>query len=394
MENFIYYTPTKVYFGKGEEYNVGKYIKEFHPHKVLVHFGSTSARQSGLLDIVENALKNEGIDYVLLGGVKPYPELPLVKEGIKLCIKEKVDFILAVGGGSVLDSAKDIANGVANNVLDTWVYHTGEQKPLKTLRKGCILTLSAAGSEMSDSGVISNPETHEKRGNNSDLNRFDFAICNPELTYSVSPYQTACGAVDIAMHSIERYFAKGDEETEFTDDLALTVIKNAFKYGKLSYLNPTDYHARANMMWASSISHNGLTHAGKPFYLTVHQLEHELSALYPSIAHGAGLAALWCSWARYVYQNAIDRWYKYASVIWNQNDEDKENAILRAIDLQEDYYKSIGMPIGLKKLGIKEKDLEVLAFKTSRSKSRIIPGYKPLGYQELLDIFTLAYNRD
>ena len=393
MQNFIYYTPTKVYFGKGEEYNVGKYIKEYHPHKVLIHFGSSSARKSGLLDIVEKALKGEGIEYVLLGGVKPNPELPLVKEGIALCLKEGVDFILAVGGGSVLDSAKDIANGVAEPSIDTWDYHIGKQKITKTLKKGCILTLSAAGSEMSNSGVITNPETHVKRGTNSDFNRFDFAICNPELTYTVSPYQTACGAVDIAMHSIERYFTKCDEETELTDDLALTVIKHAFKYGKLSYLNPNDYNARAQMMWASSLAHNGLTNCGKDLLLTVHQLEHELSAKYTEIAHGAGLAALWCSWARFVYKEAIERWYKYANVIWNVYDEDKEKAILKAIDLQEQYYASIGMPIGLKELNVKEKDLEDLAFRTSHSKSRIIPGYKPLGYEEILYIFKEAYRR-
>lgn len=394
MDNFIYYTPTKVYFGKGEEYNVGKYIKEYNPHKVLLHFGSKSAVESGLIGIVEKALKNEGIPFVSLGGVRPNPELPLCKEGIELCIKEGVDFILAVGGGSVLDSAKEIANGVANPDDDTWDYHLGKKKPLKTLKKGCILTLAAAGSEMSNSAVISNPETHEKRGFNSDLNRFDFAICNPELTYTVSQYQTACGAVDIAMHSIERYFTKCDEDTEFTDDIALTIIKDSFKYGKLSYLNPTDYHARSNMMWASTLSHNGLTNSGKELLLTVHQLEHELSAMYPSIAHGAGLAALWCSWARFVYRSAIDKWYKYAEVVWDEHNQDKEKAILSAIDKQEKYYHSIGMPVGLKELGVKQKDLEELAFKTSRSKSRIIPGYQPLGYEEVLCIFKMAYQRD
>lgn len=393
MDNFIYFTPTKIYFGKGEENNVGKYIKAYNPHKVLIHFGSQSARKSGLLDKVEKALDNEGIKWIELGGVKPNPELPLVKEGIALCLKEGVDFILAVGGGSVLDSSKDIANGVANNVLDTWPYHTGEQKPVKSLKKAAILTLAAAGSEMSSSAVITNPETNVKKGYNSDCNRFDFAICNPELTYSVSKYQTACGAVDIAMHTIERFFALGND-TELTDDIALAVIKNAFKYGKLSYLNPDDYNARANMMWASSLAHNDLTGCGRTFLLTVHQLEHDLSAFDTNIAHGAGLAALWCSWARYVYKANIERWYQYVSTIWNVEDEDKVKAILKGIDLQEEYYKSIGMPIGLKELGIKEKDLEYLALRTSHNKSRTIPGYKPLEYQDILNILALAYNND
>ena len=393
MENFIYYTPTKVYFGKGEENKIASIIKEYHPHKILIHFGKNSIKESGLLQKVENLLDSEGLEYIELGGVKPNPEIDLVREGIALCKKEGVDFVLAIGGGSVLDSSKDIANGVGSGVDDTWPFHIGTASPTGSLKKGCILTLAAAGSEMSNSAVITNPETHVKKGYNSDFNRFDFAICNPELTYSVSKYQTACGAVDIGMHTIERYFALGDG-ADLTDDLALVVIKNAFKFGKLSYLNPNDYEARANMMWASSLAHNGLTHCGRSFLLTVHQLEHEVSALYPEVAHGAGLAALWCSWARYVYKANIDRWYRYAKEIWNVNNENKEEAIIEAINLQEDYYRSIGMPVGLKELGIKEKGLELLAFNTSKGKSRTIPGYKPLGYQEILDIFTLAYNND
>lgn len=393
MENFIYYTPTKVYFGKGEENKIASIIKEYHPHKILIHYGKNSIKESGLLQKVEDLLDSEGLEYIELGGVKPNPEIDLVREGIALCKKEGVDFVLAIGGGSVLDSSKDIANGVGSGVDDTWPFHIGTASPTGSLKKGCILTLAAAGSEMSNSAVITNPDTHVKKGYNSDFNRFDFAICNPELTYSVSKYQTACGAVDIGMHTIERYFALGDG-ADLTDDLALVVIKNAFKFGKLSYLNPNDYEARANMMWASSLAHNGLTHCGRSFLLTVHQLEHEVSALYPEVAHGAGLAALWCSWARYVYKANIDRWYRYAKEIWNVNNENKEEAIIEAINLQEDYYRSIGMPVGLKELGIKEKDLDLLAFNTSKGKSRIIPGYKPLGYQEILDIFTLAYNND
>ena len=393
MDNFIYYTPTKVYFGKGEENNVGKYIKDYHPHKVLIHYGGGSVVRSGLLDRVKKALDDEGISWVEFGGAKPNPELDLVKKGIEFSLKEGVDFVLAVGGGSVLDSSKDIAHGIANNEIDTWGYHTGEKKLTKSLRKGCILTLAAAGSEMSNSSVITNTELKIKKGFNSDFNRFDFAICNPELTYTVSKYQTACGAVDIAMHTIERFFALGND-TELTDDIALAVIKNAFKYGKLAYDHPDDYNARANMMWASSLAHNGLTGCGRSFLLTVHQLEHEVSALYPEVAHGAGLAALWCSWARYVYKANVERWYQFVSSIWGVEDIDKEKAILKGIGLQEEYYRSIGMPIGLKELGIKEKDLEYLANRTSHSKSRIIPGYKPLEYQDILNIFNLAYNRD
>jgi len=394
MDNFIYYTPTKIIFGKGEESNVGHIIKEYSPHKVLIVFGSGSVKKSGLLNKVENALKEEGIEYIEFGGVIPNPELSLVYKGIELGIKEGIDFVLAVGGGSVIDTAKGIANGIANPEDDIWDYHLKKKKPVKTLKKGAILTLSAAGSEMSDSSVLTNTETQVKSGYNHDFNRLDFAICNPELTYTVSPYQTACGAVDIGMHTIERYFAVGND-TELTDELSEAIIRISFKYGKLSYLNPTDYNARAQIMWCSTLSHNGLTHCGKGFLLTVHQLEHALSALFPSVAHGAGLAALWCSWARYVYKANIDRWCQYARNVWDiEIGEDKEAAILAAINKQEEFYKEINMPIGLKAFGVKEEDLVPLALKTSQNKTRTIPGYKSLGYQEILDIFTLAYNND
>ena len=298
MYNFVYETPTKVYFGRDEERKVGKIISGFHPSKVLIHYGGKSAKESGLLDRVKESLAEEGIAFCELGGVKPNPELSLVREGIALCVREGVDFILAVGGGSVLDSAKDIANGVANPKVDVWDFSLGKSIPEKTLKKGAILTISAAGSEMSNSCVISNAETKEKRGYGCTCNRMDFAIENPELTFTVSPYQTACGAVDIAMHTIERYFNPG-ENTYLTDGISEAVIRSAMKAGMDCIRDPYDYDARANMMWASSLAHNGLTGCGRNFSMAVHQLEHEVSGLYPSVAHGAGLAALWCSWAFY-----------------------------------------------------------------------------------------------
>ena len=237
MENFVYETPTKVYFGKEEELNVGKIIAGYAPKKVLVHFGGQSARKSGLLDRVEKALEAEGIAYVELGGVTANPELKLVREGIALCQREGVDFVLAVGGGSVLDSSKDIANGVANPDIDVWDFSLGKCVPQKTLHKGAILTLAAAGSEMSNSCVITNTETNEKRGYGCSCNRMDFAVENPELTYTVSPYQTACGIVDIAMHTIERYFCPG-EDTYLTDAIAEAVIKNVMKAGKDCLADP------------------------------------------------------------------------------------------------------------------------------------------------------------
>ena len=387
MYNFIYNTPTKVYFGKDEEKKVGKILKEFNPKKVLIHYGKSSVIKSGLLDRVKKLLDDEDVSYVLLGGVQPNPVLSLVREGIALGIKERVDFVLAIGGGSVLDSAKHIANGIANPDDDVWDYSTGKAIPKKTLRKGCILTIAAAGSEMSNSCVITNNETKEKRGYNTELNRMNFAIMNPELTFTVSKYQTACGAVDIQMHTIERFFCKGGD-TYLTDEIALAIIKMTKKAGFDSYNNPCDYSARSNMMWASSLAHNGLTQCGRNFLLSVHQLEHELSGMDENIAHGAGLAALFPSYARYVYKANPERWAKFASYVFETDD------VLKAIKMQEEFYKSIGMPTNLKSLGIKEEDLETLAYNASRGKTRVLDGYLPLGYKEMLDIFKMAYNND
>ncbi len=393
MDNFVYDIPTRVYFGKGEEEKVGKIISEYNVKKVLVHYGSGSVKKTGLLDRVKKSLEAENISYVELGGVVANPLLSKVREGIELCKKEGVDFVLAVGGGSVLDSAKDIANGVANPDVDVWDFSCGKAQPKATLKKGCILTLSAAGSEMSNSCVISNADTNQKFGYGSQFNRMNFAIENPELTYTVNAYQTACGAVDIAMHTIERYFCPGSD-TYLTDAVAEAVIKSVMKAGSDCLANPEDYVARANMMWASSLAHNGLTQCGRPFQLTVHQFEHEVSGMYPEVAHGAGLAALWCSWARYVYKDTMDRFLKFAANVWNLDVdfEHPEVTVLKAIDLQEKYYKSLGMPTNLKELNVKEADLEPLALACSRGKTRTLIGYKPLAYEDMLEIFRMAYN--
>ena len=394
MFDFVYDTPTKVYFGKDQELQVGKIIKGYNVNKVLIHYGGKSAKASGLLDRVKKCLEDESISYVELGGVVANPELSLVRRGIELCKSEGVDFILAVGGGSVLDSAKDIANGVANPDVDVWDFSLGKCAPARTLKKGAILTLSAAGSEMSNSCVITNSDDHDKRGYGSPCNRMNFAIENPELTYTVDAYQTACGAVDIAMHTIERFFCPGGD-SYLTDAVAIAVIKSVMRAGVDCINNPTDYTARANMMWASSLAHNGLTQCGRTFQLTVHQFEHDLSGMYPKIAHGAGLAALWCSWARYVYEANISRWLEFAHEVWNL-DIDYENpkkTIEEAINRQEKYYREIGMPTSLSELGVSESDLEPLALRCSRNKTRVLDGYKKLGYDEMLDIYKMAYKK-
>ncbi len=274
MNNFIYETPTKVYFGRDEEKRVGEIVAAYHPNKVLIHYGGRSAKASGLLDRVKESLSQAGLSFVELGGVKANPELSLVREGIALCNREGIDFVLAVGGGSVMDSAKAIANGAANPDVDVWDFCIKKAVPQKTLHKGTIVTIAASGSEMSNSCVITDEKTKQKRGYGCSCNRMDFAIENPELTYSVSPYQTACGAVDIGMHTIERYFCIG-EDTYLTDSIAEAVIRSSIKAGKACLRNPRDYAARANMLWASSLAHNDLTHCGRSFLLPVHQLGHK-----------------------------------------------------------------------------------------------------------------------
>ncbi len=391
MDNFIYDTPTRVYFGKGQEEKVGEIIKEYNPKKVLVHFGGGSAVKSGLIPLVEEKLKEQNIPYVLLGGVQANPEIQMVRKGIALCQEEGVDFVLAVGGGSVLDSAKDIANGVANPDVDVWDFSMGKAQPKKTLPKGCILTIAAAGSEMSNSCVITDESTGTKRGYGSPMNRMNFAIENPELTYTVNAYQTACGAVDIAMHTMERYFCPG-EDTYLTDALAEAVMKSTIKAGADCLKDPENYEARANMMWASSLAHNGLTQCGRQFQLVVHQLEHEVSGMYPKVAHGAGLAALWCSWARYVYQANVQRFLQWSQRVWDLSIdfEHPEKTVEKAINLQEAYYRELGMPIRLSELGVKAEDLETLAYRCSREKTRTLIGYKPLAYEDIFAIYKMA----
>ncbi|MDD6307992.1 MAG: iron-containing alcohol dehydrogenase [Clostridia bacterium] len=390
MDNFLYETPTKVYFGKEQHKEVGRIIKAYGAKKVLIHYGGKSAMQSGLLNCVKECLAAENIAYICLGGVVPNPELSLVREGIALCLAENVDFILAVGGGSVLDSAKGIANGAANPTMDVWDFSIRKAEPQKTIPKGCILTLAAAGSEMSASCVITNTETGMKCGYNSICNRMNFAILNPELTYTVSPYQTACGIVDIAMHTMERYFSVGTD-TYLTDSIAEAVIKSVYKSGQDCLKAPTNYAARANMMWASSLAHNGLTECGRNVVMAVHQLEHEVSAMYPAVAHGAGLAALWGSWARFAYPANKPRFVQYAKNIWGIDNASEDAAIQEAIAKQEKLYQSIGMPISLRELGVKPEDLETLANKCSRDKTRVLTGYCKIGYAEMLDIYKRAY---
>ncbi len=395
MNNFEYYVPTKVIFGRDTQKNVGAVIKEYGFHKIMVHYGGGSVKKSGLLDQVTASLKEHGIEYVLFGGVQPNPTLTLAKEGMELCRREEVDFILAVGGGSVIDSAKCIADGVPNPDVDPWKFFLKEAVPEKALPHGNILTISAAGSETSQSCVITNEEGGWKRGFNSVTHRPLFAICNPELTFTVSKYQTGCGTVDIMMHTLERYLGGKTKDTALTDRIAEGLLKAVIEAGAAADRNPEDYEARATLMWAGSLSHNDLTGLGRDVMMQVHQLEHELSGMYPAIAHGAGLSALFCSWARYVCKEDVERFAQLAVRVWNvdMNFENPMKTALEGIDRMENFFRSLGMPVSIGELnaGVREEDLEEMADKCNLRGKRVLPGIKVLDKKEMVDIFHMAY---
>lgn len=396
MENFTFYAPTKVYFGKNTQKEVGGIIREYGFQKVMIHFGGESAKKSGLLDEVMKSLERNGIDYVLYGGVSPNPVLSFAEKGKEICIEENIDLILAVGGGSVIDSAKCIADWAGNpekNAEEIWKYFQKEDLPQKALPVGVILTLAASGSEMSASCVITNENGWLKRGFNSETHRPLFAIMNPELTYSVGPFQTACGIVDIMMHTLERYFCI-NTGNEFTDRLDEALLKSVIHAGRKVMKYPRDYDARANLMWAGSWSHNDLTGTGRTYLMRVHQLEHEVSGMYPEIAHGAGLSALFCSWARFMVEKVPDRFAQYAVRVWDC-EINPHNILLTAqegIDKTESFFRELNMPVSLKELHVKPETMEEMAEKCTFFGKRVLTDYITLGKEEIYNIFEMAYN--
>lgn len=392
MEQFSYYTPTKVIFGKGVQSQVGEVIRSYGYKKILLHYGSGSIKRSGLYDQIVSSLNESGIQFVELGGVQPNPKLSLSRKAAQLCIDEQVEMILAVGGGSVLDSSKSAAAGAANR-CDPWEFSSGARKLTKSLPVGAVLTISAAGSEMSNSCVITNEDGWLKRGFGSDLNRPIFALMNPELTYTVSKYQTACGITDIMMHTLERYFCMNGD-VALTDRLAEGLLKSVIEAGSIAIENPEDYEARATLMWASSLSHNGLTGNGRDYMMRCHQIEHELSGMYDRIAHGAGLAVIFPAWAKYIYKNekALPRFCQYATRVWGieMDFEHPERTALKGIEATENYFKSIGMPVRLSELDVDDSKLEEMAEKCTFFGKRVLKDYMPLDKKEIIDIYKLA----
>lgn len=361
MDSFIYYSPTKFLFGRGEEENTGKCISKFGGKKVLVHYGGGSVVKSGLLERVRGSIKAEGIDHIELGGAKPNPRSGLVYEGIELCRREKVDFILALGGGSVIDSAKAIAAG-AMYEGDFWDFYSGKASAEKAIPLGTVLTIAAAGSESSSASVIS-LETEEgmvKRSTMSDSLRPKFSIMNPELTFTLPPYQTASGIVDMMAHVMERYFTntRGVGVTDrLCEGTMISIIEEAPKVME----NPRDYDARANIMWAGTIAHNNICGVGRQQDWASHGLEHELSALY-DCAHGAGLSVIFPAWMEYVMPHDTMRFAQFANRVFGceMDFENPEITARRGIESVKSFWKSIGMPVSFEDIGAKSEDIPLL----------------------------------
>ena len=395
MKDFNFYAPTRVVFGREAEEKLPQLIQQYGGGKVLVHFGGGSARKSGLLDKVEKMLTEAGISFVELGGVVPNPLLSKVKEGIALCQKEQVDFILAVGGGSVIDSAKAIGYGVGYSG-DVWDFWDGKAVPQSCLPIGVMLTIPAAGSEMSSSCVITNDEEMLKRGVNSDLCRCKFAIMNPERTYTLPPYQTAAGATDIMMHTMERYFSKY-EDALLTDAIAEALLRTVMEATPEVLKNPEDYRHRAAIMWASSLSHNDLTECGTEKDFACHKLEHELSGLF-GVTHGAGLAAIWGSWARYVMDKHLNRFAKFAvNVMGVTNDfTDAKATALKGVEAIERFFHAIGMPTSIPELigrQATDEEIETLVEKCSRGGKMNIGAMEVLTPKDMTAVYRLANER-
>lgn len=394
MKNFNYYAPTQVAFGRNTENQVAELVKKYGGSKVLIHYGGQSAIRSGLLAKVEQILTEAGIAYVKLGGVKPNPRLSLVRKGIELCKEENVDFLLAVGGGSVIDSCKAISSGRFYQG-DVWTLYEHKDHATQYLPIGCILTIPAAGSEMSNGSVITNDEVESwlKKDYCVDEFRCKFAIMNPELTFTLPAWQTACGITDMMMHTMERYFSK-DDDMETTDAIAEAILRTCMKEGPLALANPTDYTCRANIMWAGTLAHNDLTGCGTTGDWATHNIEHELSGLF-DVSHGAGLAAVWGSWARYTRNENLPRFARFAHNVMgidttNMSDMEASEAGIKAM---EQFFRSIGMPTDIHTLvgkDITDAEIEEMAQKCTNGDTTTIGGLKILHAADIVKIYQMA----
>ncbi len=392
MQDFKYYAPTEVVFGPKSESQTGKMVKKYGGNKVLIHYGGSSAERSGLLKQICDSLDAEGIKYVKLGGVVPNPRVSLVREGVELCRKENVDFILAVGGGSVIDSAKAMSLGVLYKG-DVWDFYIRKTFETACLPIACVLTIPAAGSEMSNGSVITNDENGLKKDYCINEFRCKFAIMNPERTYSLPAWQTSCGAVDMMMHTMERYFSK-DDDMDITDNIAEALLRTVMNSVKIVLREPENYRHRAQLMWAGSVAHNDLTGCGTTGDWATHNLEHELSGMF-DVSHGAGLAAIWGSWARYVMHENITRFARFAVNVMGVpcDFNDAEATALEGIRRTELFFASIGMPTNIHDLigkDITDAQIEEMADKCSNGNTSTVGALKVLKRDDMIAIYKMA----
>jgi len=388
MLNFEFCSPTKFVFGKDTETQAGKLVKEFGGTNVLVHYGGGSVEKSGLLKRVTDSLSEQNINFTLLGGVIPNPQSGLVYQGIDLCHKNSIDFILAVGGGSAIDSAKAIACGVPYDG-DFWDFYSDKAEITKSLPVAVVLTIAAAGSEGSPNSVITHEDGMYKRGAGSELMRPCFSILNPELTQTLPSYQTACGATDIIAHIFERYISN-TEEVEVTDRLCEALLLTMIKEVPRAILEPNNYGARANIMWAGMVAHNNIVGVGRKQDWNSHGIEHELSALY-GVAHGAGLAVIMPSWMKHVYKTNIMKFAQMAVRVWgcNMDFANPEATALEGIVRFKKFLSSIGMPINFAELGAKEEDIPILVEKIGVGDG-VRDGFMPLNKDDITAIYKIA----
>ena len=391
MTDFEFYSPTRFVFGRGAEKKTGALVRSFGGTKALLHYGGGSIRKNGVYDAVVASLDEAGVAFVELGGVKPNPRSGLVREGIALCRREKVDFVLAVGGGSVIDSAKAIAFGTLYDG-DFADYYFGKdvknQPPVPgALPVGTVLTIAAAGSEGSANSIVNLEPGNLKRGATGDALRPRFSVLNPEFTFSLPPYQTACGLTDIFAHVVERYFTP-TVDVEITDALCEAVMRTVVAEGPKALANPTDYAARANVMWAGTVAHNNVCGVGRAQDWASHGIEHELSALY-DCAHGAGLAVVMPAWMEYVMPTDVARFARFAERVFDVHEADPRRAAEEGLARYRAWLRSIGMPQTFAELGAKAEDIPVLV-DTLGLRGNTLGSFRPLTSDDVAAILRLA----
>lgn len=389
MNDFTYHKPTEFIFGKQAHLQAGKMLRKYNSKKVLLHYGMGSIIKNGLLQKVEDSIKKENIDYVKLGGAIPNPIDTLVYEGIDICKTQGIDFILAIGGGSAIDSAKAISIGAVYDG-DFWDFFDYKSIAKSALPVATILTIPAAGSEVSASSVITKTGKYPlKRGLTADPMKPVFSLLNPELNYTLPPFQTACGVADMMSHTFERYFTNTNGVT-ITDELSEGLMRTIIKYAKVAINEPTNYEARANLTWAGMIAHDGSLGVGREEDWGTHMLEHELSALY-DVAHGAGLATMFPAWMRYVYRQDLNRFYNWAVKVWGVSESNnKEEVALKGIQSLQDFWESIGLPVNFEKLGAKKEDIPHIVNILKLNTGGTFSSFMKLNMEDAEKIYNLA----